>query len=933
MLWGALPLEAQDEGGERRTEYIIEHVLGGDGSAGAAQDAVLAADGRYLAAVDARGTIRVWESESGTLRRQIATGTHAAARIRFFPEREQLLSGGSDGSLVVWSLDSTRSVQRISGHQAAVMALTLGARGGRAYSADAQGLLIAWNLRTGTHHYRLQAHQGEVRGLALHPEQQVLASVGVDRTLALWDAQSGQLLTRLKGPLGSLNAVAFSADGSLLAAASADGTVTLWRWSYERVDPYTILSGHERSVWRIAFHPNSQWLFSSAVDGSIKLWDVTQNLELGRPQPLEEAPATAMALDARGERFLVAFANGPIYSWRLGPSALIGAFDLAGTAVRALDFSPARQHLLAATADGNLHLWQIPSRELLQTLEPPENPDWRVVRFDAALNPSSNPSQNTPQNASQNAVLSGDADGRIVAWDLAARQERWRIQAHRGAVSALAVHPSRASFLSAGADGSWASWQRADGQLLRRQQAHQGAITALAFHPNGAIFASAGSEGQLQLWQQDGGPLYAVQAHPTAIQAVQFGPLGEVLASGGADRLIRIWQAEDGQLRHTLAGHTAAVTGLAFIDGGTRLISIAEDRTVRLWDLRRGRLIRNLSGESHALHALALSQREGVMVVASTAPALLLLRYGRGRRSTEGRVPLAAEAAGDAAPPAGEVSPARALQVALKRELDALLRQGGFCSSGGQLVAAADQVLAADPADRAAYQALAWAAVARRDFKMVYLMTRIGLAMPFDAVVYRYASSEESWQQLNRWQRQVFAGEQARVARKPLLTYRDCQQRERSENLPDALLRLDIPQQTLTLLREARLTVRWSDFQDIPLQRFLARLDLLASRSAELARLDPPERPWELVVDDAEVEAFGDLDLDLTEVDSFGEAGAVPFQLRRGREAWRTYLSDADRRKRLLLPRGDYYLRVEGELRQAFTVREGEVSAFAIRPR
>jgi WD40 repeat protein len=46
---------------------------------------------------------------------------------------------------------------------------------------------------------------------------------------------------------------------------------------------------------------------------------------------------------------------------------------------------------------------------------------------------------------------------------------------------------------------------------------------------------------------------------------------------------MRVWDAATGEEVHTLAGHTDAVTSVAYNPDGTRIVSGSTDQTVRQW--------------------------------------------------------------------------------------------------------------------------------------------------------------------------------------------------------------------------------------------------------------------------------------------------------------------------------------------------------------
>jgi WD40 repeat protein len=70
-----------------------------------------------------------------------------------------------------------------------------------------------------------------------------------------------------------------------------------------------------------------------------------------------------------------------------------------------------------------------------------------------------------------------------------------------------------------------------------------------------------------------------------------IGPDGTWTATGGADHTVRIWDTRTGAPRHTLLGHTAALTSCAAAPGGRWLATTSADATVRIWRVETGEAV------------------------------------------------------------------------------------------------------------------------------------------------------------------------------------------------------------------------------------------------------------------------------------------------------------------------------------------------------
>jgi WD40 repeat protein len=199
--------------------------------------AVFSSDGRTLATADDRGTVRLWDPETGRLTRSLALGN---AGELFFAADGKSLIGTSEtarGLLLVRGWDATtgrplwsRTLPKEAANRAFAVALSPDGRilatiGVDDTEDEPYGVLSVWSLqteRTGRPLWRAR----HLRSVAFSPDGKLLAGGGDDGDVRIWNLETGKLVRRLARGHDDIDAVAFSPDGKYLA--SAGGDVRVW---------------------------------------------------------------------------------------------------------------------------------------------------------------------------------------------------------------------------------------------------------------------------------------------------------------------------------------------------------------------------------------------------------------------------------------------------------------------------------------------------------------------------------------------------------------------------------------------------------------------------------------------------------------------------------------------------------------------------------
>jgi hypothetical protein len=387
---------------------------------------------------------------------------------------------------------------------------------------------------------------------------------------------------------------------------------------------------------------------------------------------------------------------------------------------------------------------------------------------------------------------------------------------------------------------------------------------------------------------------------------------------------------------------------------------------VKLWNIQNGRFIRTVSGERNQIVALAMSPDGRVMATGSIGRDIDLMAYPlkvriarKGEPSAAPSDEATAEAPGTPESPTDSGTSGGGMErdlnalTALEEEkekgptavrdtlqeldklearLNELLRTGHYCQSAPELEHTAFHILDLAAYDQAAYHALVISGIVRQDLKLIYLMSRIGGRADFLTAIYTYDLPQSVHAKLDFWQDVIFNPALRRTGRELVLEFVDCSGKSQVRTMPAELLALDIPSEALHTLASRRVHVDFSQFRGLDAQTFLQRVYYLIDVATRLRKpAGGKDEPIEVAFKDVPAVKFGVLPIDLAELDLFGYPDKVPFRLRRERGRWMSYVTDGDRKKKLLVPEGNYYLMVDKRVRNVFSITESSTAPLADR--
>ena len=169
------------------------------------------------------------------------------------------------------------AIDKLSAHGGPVKGLTISDDKQIIASASFDYSAVLWSLNPTKDLVTLIGHDAAVNTLKFTLNKKILATGGDDNQILLWDVEKSLLSDgeiepiRLLGHKGKIVDLEFSNDGNTLYSASWDGSIGVWNIKDKKNIKF--LKGHKGPVYSIQLNKDEKKIFSSGADGKIIEWN------------------------------------------------------------------------------------------------------------------------------------------------------------------------------------------------------------------------------------------------------------------------------------------------------------------------------------------------------------------------------------------------------------------------------------------------------------------------------------------------------------------------------------------------------------------------------------------------------------------------------------------------------------------------------------
>jgi WD40 repeat protein len=533
------------------------------------ESVALSPNGALIAAGTADKRLLVWQAKDGQLLSNLSSSS--TAHVAFHPGSNQLLTGGSDGALKLWTVPPIPG--RTLAHPDAVRSAVVSADGKRLFSGGSDKIVRAWNLAdTRMPDRQYSGHTGAVNAVALSGDGKSLASTGDDETIRFWNQSNGQQTGLIGAHSGPVRSLTFHSGGQVLSA-SADGSIKLWQ-----PPAAGKLLAHPGQVTSAVRSPDGSRLVTGCSDKQVRLWNLN-NGQVERPFAGPSLGVLCVAMNPAGTQIAAGSADKTLFVWNAADAKEIKKYTLPA-AVNSVAFSPDGKLLAGGLADNSIHLFDVAMGKEIKT-----------------LSGHSGAVQSLLFTNKGDQLVSASADKTVQIWNIADGKSAIKLE-HGAAVQALALDKDGIHIASGGTDKSVKVWTLAGHTTI----ATPAEVRSVCFSPDGSRLLVGGADNKARVYGIDG-HLIEFFPHEGPVQAVAFHSDGKRVFTASADKTARMWPLS--LLWH--ARHAGPVRQALFIGRGDRVLSCGDDKTVKIWNAADGMLVKSLDAHDGPVTGIAVN--------------------------------------------------------------------------------------------------------------------------------------------------------------------------------------------------------------------------------------------------------------------------------------------------------------------------------------
>lgn len=231
--------------------------------------------GAILAATTEDGVVRLWDVQTGTPRKTLATRVLTPAALAVFPNTQWVAAMDPDQSITIFDPLGNAETVLTPETPHDIVAMAVSQTGRLLAEAADDGSVTIWEISQKRRLQKISAGKSRTELLLFTPDERMLAVVDNAGDLSLLDCGDGKLVSHRRAHARPIASAAFAPDGRRIATTDGVRELRIWTVPAPGIEWPPAIAAAEvpRAINRVAFSPDGAWLLATANDGDIHVWN------------------------------------------------------------------------------------------------------------------------------------------------------------------------------------------------------------------------------------------------------------------------------------------------------------------------------------------------------------------------------------------------------------------------------------------------------------------------------------------------------------------------------------------------------------------------------------------------------------------------------------------------------------------------------------
>lgn len=236
-------------------------------------------DGKHLSFYNKETKeVTVFDNEKRNFKHRISAHPGGVETVAFTQDNKYFITGGMEGRLYMWSVDTGKKVDTLSHHYDAITAISSNEDGRWIATAGYDKIIKVFNRSFRKNHYKLISHQDPVTTVNFLSGQRLL-STDKEGNILIWDITKTSVIGRLPKFNAHITAVSIDAEEKFLFVAGLGGMVGLYNLEEEKILKIDFLK-QLAGISQMSYCNERNLLVFGLSNGHISIYELNTQKEL-----------------------------------------------------------------------------------------------------------------------------------------------------------------------------------------------------------------------------------------------------------------------------------------------------------------------------------------------------------------------------------------------------------------------------------------------------------------------------------------------------------------------------------------------------------------------------------------------------------------------------------------------------------------------------